>query len=123
MDIVRRRLQDVVVLELRGKLDCGRPDRELKKVLDDLAKRDCTRIVINLKAISHIDTTCLGVMIGAHAMFRRRGGGLIFVQTPRRIKHVLSIARLDQLLLTFESEEEAVRAFVRPAWIADSATA
>jgi anti-anti-sigma factor len=115
MDIVRRQLEDAVVLELKGRLDCGVPDRELKSIMDDLAKRGCIRLVINLNGITHIDTTCLGLIIGAHVTFQRRGGGVRLVQTPRRLKHVLSIARLDRVLLTFETEEEAVRALERPA--------
>ena len=42
---------------------------------------------------------------------RRNGGGLNLLETPRRIRQILLIARLDQVLLSFGTEEEAVRAF------------
>jgi anti-anti-sigma factor len=117
MTIVQRQLDDVAVLELTGNLDCGTEERDLVEVIDDLAKRGCVRVVLNLKEVSHIDTTCLGLLIAAHMGFRRRRGGVNLLQTPPRIRHVLSIARLDQVLLTFETEEDALRAFAESVGI------
>lgn len=111
MQIVQRLQEDVTVLELKGPLDYGTGDRDLQKVIDDLARRGCVRVVMNLSGVSHLDTACLGVLIAAHVRFRRRRGGVNLIQTPPRIRHLLSIARLDHVLLTFGTEEEAVRAF------------
>ena len=111
MEILRRQLGDTTVIELRGKLDYAFSYRELKRVLADLDQRGCAQVVMDLGHVDHIDTTCLGLLIGAHVACTRRGGGLRFVQTPPRIRHVLHIARLDDFLLTCDTHEDAIRSF------------
>jgi anti-anti-sigma factor len=112
--IIRRHREGAAVLTLRGNLHCGTPECDLKNALADLAQRGSFRCVLNLKDVAHLDTTCLGVLIGAEMEFQRHDGGVRLVQTPERIKYVLSISKLDRALLTFSSEEEAVRDFGRP---------
>ena len=115
MEIVQRRRGDVAVLELKGALDYGAGDRYLEHVISDLEKGGCVRVVIDLNEVSHLDTTCLGLLIAANLRLRRHGGGLNLLRTPRRIRQILLIARLDQVLLSFPTEEDAVRAFPVPA--------
>lgn len=111
MQIIQRLREDVAVLELKGPLHCGNGDRDLEEVIRDLTSQGFVRVVMNLNEVSHIDAMCLGVFIAAQVKFQRRHGGVNLLKTPPRIRHVLSIARLDQFLPTFETEEEAVRAF------------
>ena len=111
MQIVKRFIDDVAVVELKGMLDYGAGDREFQEVIDDLTERGCVRLVVNLSEVSHMDTACLGRLIAAHVRFQRRRGGVHLLQTPPRIRALLSIARLEQVLVTFGTEEEAVRAF------------
>jgi anti-anti-sigma factor len=116
MQIVQRLVEDVAVLELKGTLDYGTDNRELDKVIADLADRGFARVVINLNEVSHIDTACLGLIIAAYVRFRRRGGGVNLLQTPARIRYLLAITRLDEVLVTFATEEAAIRAFTSSAF-------
>ena len=45
MQIVQRLVEDVAVLELKGTLDYGTDNRELDKVIADLADRGFARVV------------------------------------------------------------------------------
>src|SRR5687767_6577271 len=98
MQIIQRQHGDVTVLELTGMLHCGSGDRELEAVIRQLTARECYRLVINLSGVSHLDTMCLGIFIAAQVRFQRRGGGVNLLETPPRVRHLLSIARLDQFL-------------------------
>jgi anti-anti-sigma factor len=115
MEIVQKLLDDVAVIDLKGALDYDTGDHDLERVLDDLARRGCARVVINLSGVTHIDTACLGLIIAAYVRFRRRGGGVNLLRTPPRIGYLLSITRLDEVLETFATEEEAVRALAPAA--------
>jgi anti-sigma B factor antagonist len=114
MEIVEQLRGDVTVLRLRGAFDYGTGSRDVEVVLNRLAMDGRVRLVIDLRAVSHLDTTCLGIFIATYLKLRRLGGGLVLLNTPRRIHQILSIAKLDQVLLTFTTEEEAVGAF--PMW-------
>ena len=111
MEIIQRQEGDVAVLELKGQLHCGNGDRDVETVIRELTARGCSRLVVNLNGVTHIDTMCLGVFIAAQVRFQRKRGGVNLLETPPRIRHLLSIARLEKFLPTFESEEEALRAF------------
>ena len=65
MEIVRRHRGDVAVLVLKGALDHGAGDRYLERAISDLEKQGCVRVVIDLKEVSRMDTTCLGLLIAA----------------------------------------------------------
>jgi len=110
MQIIQRQLDNVSVLDLKGTVHCGDGDRELEAIVKDLTNRGCVRLVINLREVTHIDTMCLGVFIAAQVRFKRRHGGVNLLHTPPRIQHMLSIARVDQFLPTYATEEAAIRA-------------
>jgi anti-anti-sigma factor len=110
MQIIQRLVDDVTVLDLKGPIHCGDGDRALETIINDLTNRGCVRLVINLSDVTHIDTMCLGVLIAAQLRFQRRRGGVNLLQTPPRIQHMLSIARIDQFLPTFTTENAAVQA-------------
>jgi anti-sigma B factor antagonist len=111
MKVVERLVGDVAVLELTGKLDCGAGERYFQDVVDGLTKREQFKVVVDLKNVEHLDTTCLGHLIAAHIRFQRSRGGVHLLQTPGRIRHLLAIVRLDHVLVTFDTEEEAIAAF------------
>jgi anti-sigma B factor antagonist len=77
--------------------------------LIDLADRGAIRLVINLKDVSHIDSTCLSVFVAAQIRCRKRGGSISLLQTPPRIRRLLTMTRLDQFLPSFATEEQAIR--------------
>jgi anti-anti-sigma factor len=110
MQIIHRQLGDVAVLDLKGTIHCADGDRELEAIINELTKRECVRLVLNLREVTHIDTMCLGVFIAAQVRFQRRSGGVTLLHTPARIQHMLRIARLDQFLPTYATEEAAIRA-------------
>ena len=114
MEIAEQLRGDVVVLRFRGAFDYGTGGRHVEAVLKRLEQHGRVRILIDLLEVSHVDSTCLGLLIGGYLKFRRLGGGVVLLNTPRRIRRILSIAKLDRVLLTFATEEECIAAF--PMW-------
>ncbi|HXW07461.1 MAG TPA: STAS domain-containing protein [Vicinamibacterales bacterium] len=110
MDITLRQRDEITILDLKGTVHCGDGDRELEAVITDLTIRGCTSLVINLKDVTHVDTMCLGVIIAAQLRLQRRQGVVLLLETPPRIRHMLRIARIDEFLLTCETEADAIRA-------------
>lgn len=111
MEVHQTHLDNVSVLELIGALDCGKADRELKSIFDDLLKERRAKIVLDVSGVHHIDSTCLGLLITAHVRLQRLGGGLHLLKTPASIQNLLNIAKLDQVLVSFATRDEAIRAF------------
>ena len=122
MQSIQRQLDGVTVLELNGTLHCGDGDREFESTIDNLVSGGSTRLLINLRGVTHIDSMCLGVFITAYVKCQRRGGTVLLLQTPPRIQQLLAITRLDQFLPTFATEEEAIRHLPLPTSAASART-
>ncbi|HSL22553.1 MAG TPA: STAS domain-containing protein [Vicinamibacterales bacterium] len=114
MRVTKTMRDDVAVVALSGSLNCGNGDEELQRLMADLERQGHVKIVLDVTQVSHIDTTCLGLLIGARMRLVRLGGGLHLI-APSYFLYVLEIAKLKTVLVTFGSEEEAVRAFAAAA--------
>lgn len=99
----------VAVITLRGEVDIYTAPRfkeRLLAVLDDGIRG----LVIDLSAVTFIDSTALGVMIGGVRRMHEVGGDMALVVTTRPVERVLSITGLDRIFTIHQSVNDAVAA-------------
>ena len=83
---------------------------ELKAVLSEAVEAGRTRIVVDLTETSFLDSTALGVLIGAVKRLRSRDGALTIVNTDANIAKTFEITGLDQIFTIRPTRDEAVAA-------------
>jgi anti-sigma B factor antagonist len=83
---------------------------ELKTVLSEAVEAGRTRIVVDLTETSFLDSTALGVLIGAVKRLRSRDGVLTIVNTDANIAKTFEITGLDQIFTIRPTRDEAIRA-------------
>lgn len=110
LEIAVREAGRVTVLSLTGRLSV---DEEplLKRAITTQLEAGRVLLVLNLAAVSLIDSAGLGALVAACVKMRRRHGDLKLVRVTRRNDHALRITRLDTVFESFESEDEAVGSF------------
>jgi len=81
---------------------------EIKQHIAALSDQGCTQIVVDLSRIDYMDSTGLGVLVGALKRLREKDGELRLVQPTPRVMRVLEITRLVNVFQIFHSEEEAL---------------
>jgi anti-sigma B factor antagonist len=97
------------VIAVRGEIDLfTAPD--LKQVLTDAIEGGEHRVVIDLSEVSFLDSTALGVLIGAVKRLRSRGGALAIVNTDPSIAKTFEITGLDQIFTILPSRADALAA-------------
>jgi anti-sigma B factor antagonist len=101
------------VLAVRGEIDLFTAP-ELKQVLAESIEAGRVRIVVDLTETSFLDSTALGVLIGAVKRLRSRDGALAIVNVDENISKTLEITGLDKIFTIVPTREEAVDA-VDPA--------
>ena len=69
------------------------------------------KILINLSAVSFMDSSGLGELASAYAGVNKAGGQLKLVNIPARILDLLRITKLDTILTGFSSEPAALQSF------------
>ena len=96
------------VLVVTGELDLETVG-ELRRRIDALLARDCTRVVIDLSDATHMDSSGLAELLATHRRLEAAGGGLALVVTATGIRRTLEIRGVDGLL-RIESTRDAARA-------------
>jgi len=94
---------------LTGEVDISTAPR-FKDDLVALVEEGVTHIVVDLTAVTFIDSTALGVLIGGVRRLHAGGGQLILVATGRPVLRALTLTGLDKVFTICASREQAVAA-------------
>jgi anti-sigma B factor antagonist len=111
MQIEERVVDNVTVLDLKGKLTLGDGDELLKDKINSLIQQDRKTILMNLEGVPYIDSAGLGEIVRTYTTVSRQGGKLKLVHLTKRVTDLLSITKLLTVFETFESEPEAIKSF------------
>jgi anti-sigma B factor antagonist len=97
------------VVAVRGEIDLFTAP-ELKKTLADAIENGASRVVVDLSETTFLDSTALGVLIGAVKRLRGRDGQLVIVNTDANIAKTFEITGLDQIFTILGTRDDAVAA-------------
>lgn len=111
MEIAERKVSDVTILDLNGKMTLGEGDELLKQTINNLLAAGTKKIVLNLGGVPYIDSAGLGEVVRTHTTVSRQGGSLKLLNLTKRIEDLLSITKLLTVFDTYDSEAEAVQSF------------
>ena len=113
--IDERRVNDVVVLELRGRIS-AHSQEALAAAIDRRLARGDRRYVINVARASGAGTVVISALLGALMAVRRAGGDLRLVHVARGFDSVPVIVALHGYFAVFESDLDAIASFRSPAF-------
>lgn len=111
MEIVERTVNDVTVLDLKGKMTLGEGDELLKDKINSLLAAGKRKLLLNLEGVPYIDSAGLGEVVRTYTTVSRQGGSLKLLNLTKRIEDLLSITKLLTVFDTFDSEAEAVKSY------------
>ena len=102
---------DVAVLSLVGRLVVEDIESPLRTEIDRLVRDGRVKLVLDLAAVSYIDSAGLGLMVAKFVSLRSRGGDLRLVHPTPRSMHLMTITSLATVFETYATEDAAVRSF------------
>src|ERR1700704_1909549 len=102
------------VLAVRGEIDLFTAP-ELKQVLAESIEAGRVRIIVDLTETTFLDSTALGVLIGAVKRLRSRDGALAIVNVDENISKTFEITGLDQIFPISATRDEAIKALADEA--------
>jgi len=111
MQIEERKVGEVTILDLKGKITLGEGDEALKDKINSLVHQNNKRILLNLEGVPYIDSAGLGEVVRTYTTVSRQGGQLKLVNLTKRITDLLSITKLLTVFETFDTEQEALKSF------------
>jgi anti-sigma B factor antagonist len=111
MQIEERVVDNVTILDLKGKMTLGEGDELLKDYINRALAQKKLQLLLNLEGVPYIDSAGLGEIVRTYTTVSRQGGKLKLVNLTKRITDLLSITKLLTVFETFESVPEAVKSF------------
>ena len=112
MQIEERVVDDVTILDLKGKMTLGEGDELLKDKIASLVSQGQKKILLNLEAVPYIDSAGLGEIVRTYTSISRQGGRLKLLNVSKRIQDLLVITKLITIFDSYDGEAEAVKSFV-----------
>ena len=111
MKLSTRKIRDIIVLDVEGKILLGDGDVEIKKTVDDHLKRGTKNFLLNLAKVPYLDSAGLGEIIRCFTSLRKNGGSFKLLSPNKRIMDLLGITKLLDVFECFDSESAAIASF------------
>lgn len=109
---VERSVMDsgVSVLTLSGPMTMTNQIHKFEWMVEELAKNHQNRIVVDMSQISHVDSSAIGVLVGSHLLVKDSGGQLRLAAVTDRVRMVLHIAGVENVLHIDPTTSDALSA-------------
>lgn len=111
MDFILQQSGEVTVIRVKGEMVGGPDATSLSEKLHDLLDANKKQILIDLESVNWMNSSGLGILIGAVTTVRNQGGELKLLHLGSKPRQLLKITRLDRVFEIFDSEEVAIASF------------
>jgi anti-sigma B factor antagonist len=105
--VKQRKLSDVTVLDLTGRLWIL--DLPLRDLLNNLLDAGDSHFVLNLAGVDYIDSSGLGQLVSMWSSIRKKGGHMTLLRPTPRVMKLFEITLLNTVFEIFDIEPDAVR--------------
>jgi anti-sigma B factor antagonist len=109
MVLKARRLDDVVILDLSGRITMGEGTLVLRDQIQRLLAAGDRKFLLNLADVDYIDSSGLGELVTSFTTVRNNEGQLKLLNLTRRVQDLLQITKLLTVFEVFNSETEAIK--------------
>ena len=111
--INERRIEDVTVLDLKGRIRITGRARGLHKSIRSLVEKGQTRILLNLSQVTHMDSSGLNELVASCVTAVNQGGEIKLLHLTEQMREVITTANLSALFDIYNNEYDAIASFKR----------
>lgn len=111
MRIVERRVGDVTILQLAGRLELEEGDLVLRDHINRLVADGHVKVLLDMRDVTRLDSAGIGMLVSKFITARRAGGMIKLLHLTERSDHLMEITKLTTVFEIYEDEREALRSF------------
>jgi anti-sigma B factor antagonist len=111
LQISIRESGDVTILDLQGRSTIDGESELLDNRLRKLIANGVRRVLLNLTDLTQVDSSGVGVIIDTYVSLKDQGGDLKLLCPRGRVREVLRVLRLLEIIPCFENETKALASF------------
>jgi anti-sigma B factor antagonist len=112
MKVDVRQADDVIIVDLEGRLVLGVGDEILRDVMNELLAEDWKKILLNLREVRIMDSSGIGEVVSSWKLAKRFGASVKLLRPGPHIQRTLRLTQILPLLEVYDDEAEAIASFV-----------
>jgi anti-sigma B factor antagonist len=109
--VTTRHVEDVTVLDVSGRITLGEGGVTLRDAIQEALKTGTKKIVLDMGAVTYMDSSGVGELTGAYVSAKNRGCQLKLLHLTKRIDDLMQITKLATLFDIYTDEKEALASF------------
>ena len=102
---------EVAVLSLSGNLMGRSENHEIRERLQGLKSKGISRLVVDLGKVTHINSSCLGSLVGGVMTMRGIGGDVKLANLSDRAERIIEIVQLGRVVDIFDTVDQAIASY------------
>jgi anti-sigma B factor antagonist len=111
MNIDLKEIGDVTIMAIKGNMMGGPETISVHDNVKELINQGKIKVVIDLSQVKWMNSSGLGTMMGCLTSLRNSEGDLKLSGVTEKVKSLFMITKLITLFKTFDSYEDAAKAF------------
>ncbi len=101
----------IAILEPRGSLIGNSETDEVKAKAQDLLEQGNRKLIIDLNAVTYLNSTGIGTLVAIHSMYTKQSGKVKLCSLGKSVENVFVITRLISMLDVEETRDSAIKNF------------
>jgi anti-sigma B factor antagonist len=112
MQLEQRQAGDVTVVKVVGDITLNKGgDVILKDKINSLLQQGTKKVLLDLGAVSYVDSAGLGQLVHVHTTTTHHGGQLKLLNLSKRLTDLLVVTKLATVFDSYEDEKEALASY------------
>jgi anti-sigma B factor antagonist len=106
-----RKIGEVSVVDLSGKITIGEGDVVLRERVAELLDGGERRILLNLEKVKYMDSAGIGELVACYKRAKEKEGNVKLLNPSGKVYDLLQLTKLEEVFDTYRDEKEALVSF------------
>ncbi len=106
-----RKIGNVSVVDLSGKITIGEGDVVLREKVSELLDGGDKHILLNLEKVKYMDSAGIGELVACYKRAKEKDGTVKLLNPSGKVYDLLQLTKLEEVFDTYRDEKEALVAF------------
>ena len=109
MEIKTTKKSENIIVDLYGEIDQSSTEDIRDTIQTELMARGAKNLVMNLRGVSFMDSSGIGMILGRYKYLRNTGGRLVLCGAGMSLKRIFSVSGLTGIIPIVRNTEEALK--------------
>lgn len=102
---------EVTIIDVAGRITLGENTKAFRDLIRELTAGGRRKILLNLAAVTYIDSSGIGELISAYTTVKHEGGTVKLLNLTKRVYDLLHITKIYTVFEVFDDKGTAVGSF------------